>query len=82
MGADIVVYSPATMADFTSYYNRLERLLSDESEMNKLLKPLKVSRKSLVIRSASKILCVSKKKYYFYLFRSFKEHHNSLRQLH
>ena len=56
MGADIIVYSPATMADFTSYYDRLERLLSDESEMNKLLKPLKVSRKSLVIRSASKIL--------------------------
>ena len=69
------------MADFTSYYNRLERLLSDESEVNKLLKPLKVSRKSLVIRSASKILWVSKKKYYFYLFRSFNEQHNSLRKL-
>ena len=56
VGADIIVYSLATMADFTSYYDRLERLLSDESEMNKLLKPLRVSRKSLVIRSASKSL--------------------------
>jgi len=51
---DVVVYSLARLEDLSSYYSRLETLLADESEMNKLLKPLKVSRKSVTRRSASK----------------------------
>ena len=50
----MVVYSSARLEDLSSYYSRLETLLADESETNKLLKPLKVSRKSVTIRSASK----------------------------
>lgn len=50
----MVVYSSVRLGDLSSYYSRLETLLADESEMNKLLKPLKVSRKSVARRSASK----------------------------
>lgn len=44
---DLVIYSSAKPEDFTSYYNRLEKLLADESAMGNTLKPLQVSRKSV-----------------------------------
>ena len=37
----------------TSYYNRLQMQLTDSREMEKLIKPFKVSRKIVVIKSAS-----------------------------
>ena len=52
VGVDLVIYSSAK--DFTSYYSRLESLLVDEIAMGNTLKPLKVSRKSVTVRSASK----------------------------
>ena len=55
VGVDLVIYSPAKSDDFTSYYNRLETLLVDESIMGSTLKPLQVSRKSVAVRSASKL---------------------------
>ena len=51
---DLVIYSSAKPEDFTSYYNRFEKLLADESAMGNTLKPLQVSRKSVTVRSASK----------------------------
>ena len=50
----MVIYSPAKTEDFTTYYNRLEKLLADESAMGNTLKPLQVSRKSVTVRSTSK----------------------------
>ena len=55
VGVDLVIYSSAKSDDFTSYYNRLETLLVDESTMGNTLKPLQVSRKSVTVRSASKL---------------------------
>lgn len=49
-----MVYGSVGIENVTSYYSRLRTLLADNGEMNKLLKPLKVSRKSVIIRSASK----------------------------
>ena len=54
VGVDLVIYSSAKPEDLTSYYNRLEKLLADESAMGNTLKPLQVSRKSVTVRSASK----------------------------
>ena len=54
VGVELVVYGSAELKDLAPYYSGLESLLADESEVNNLLKPLKVSRKSVTIRSASK----------------------------
>ena len=54
MGVDLVIYSSANSEDLTSYYNKLEELLTDANAMGNILKPLKVSRNSVKIRSASK----------------------------
>ena len=51
---DVVIYSKAKSEDFRSYYRRLESLLADESATSNTLKPLKVSRKSVTVRSASR----------------------------
>ncbi|XP_078355587.1 adhesion G-protein coupled receptor G6-like [Oculina patagonica] len=56
VGVDVVIYSPAKSEDLTSYYSRLETLLADESAMGNTLKPLKVSRKSVTVRSATHCL--------------------------
>ena len=50
----MVIYSSAKSEDFTSYYSRLQTLLADDSAMGNTLKPLRVSRKSVTVRSASK----------------------------
>lgn len=51
-----MIYSPAKNEDIAPYYNRLESLLTDESAMGNILKPLKVSRNSVTIRSATHCL--------------------------
>lgn len=59
VGVDLVIYSSAKSEDLTSYYSRLETLLADESAMDNTLKPLRVSRKSVTVRSASKFSSVA-----------------------
>ncbi|XP_022796971.1 uncharacterized protein LOC111335350 isoform X3 [Stylophora pistillata] len=56
VGVDLVIYSPAKNEDIAPYYNRLQSLLTDESAMGNILKPLKVSRNSVTIRSATHCL--------------------------
>ena len=58
VGVDLVIYSTTQDKDLKSYYNRLQNLLVDTAEVDKLMKPLKVSRKSVVMKSASKCTAV------------------------
>ena len=54
----MVIYSTTQEKDLKSYYNRLQNLLVDTAEIGKLMKPLKVSRKSVVMKSASKCAAI------------------------
>ncbi|XP_068758664.1 LOW QUALITY PROTEIN: adhesion G-protein coupled receptor G6-like [Montipora capricornis] len=56
VGLDLVVYSSAQNEDMTSYYNRLQMQLTDSREMEEFIKPFKVSRKIVVIKSATHCL--------------------------
>lgn len=60
VGVDLVIYSSATNEDIVPYYSKLEALLADKRTMDNILQPLKVSRNSVTIRSASKY-CVTTK---------------------
>ena len=62
VGVDLVIYSSATNEDIAPYYSKLEALLTDERTMDNILKPLRVSRNSVTIRSASKY-CVTVKEF-------------------
>ena len=72
MGVDLVIYSRKSQSeDFTSYYSRLTALLTDETAMGNILKPLKVSRNSVTVRSASKYIGTSNNVHFSTTARSF-----------